>query len=114
MKDLGELLGQRLLPLQVLHGGVRRAGQRLQQAAQGVLCGDTSALATLRREGAQTAPSVPAASKKLVSGHDNHPVTFPPAPHIRGPAAGPAGPQRLLLCIKNVDSSINTPLKCFI
>lgn len=38
MKDLGELLGQGLLPLQVLHGGVGRARQRLQQAAQGILC----------------------------------------------------------------------------
>lgn len=38
MKDLGELLGQGLLSLQVLHGGVGWASQRLQQAAQGVLC----------------------------------------------------------------------------
>lgn len=41
MKDLGKLFGQRLLSLQVLHGSVRRAGQGLQQAAQGVLCRDT-------------------------------------------------------------------------
>lgn len=38
MKDLSKLFGQGLLSLQVLHGSVRRAGQRLQQAAQGVLC----------------------------------------------------------------------------
>lgn len=41
MEDLGKLFSQRLLSLQVLHGSVRRAGQCLQQAAQGVLCRDT-------------------------------------------------------------------------
>lgn len=41
MKDLSKLFGQGLLSLQVLHGSVRRAGQRLQQAAQGVLCKHT-------------------------------------------------------------------------
>lgn len=38
MQDLGELLGEGLLFLQVLSGSVRRAGQRLQQALQGFLC----------------------------------------------------------------------------
>lgn len=38
MQDLGELLGEGLLLLQVLSGSVRRAGQRLQQALQGFLC----------------------------------------------------------------------------
>lgn len=47
VQDLGELLGQGLLPLQVLHGSVRRAGQRLQQAAQGVLCKHISQLFSL-------------------------------------------------------------------
>lgn len=41
MKDLSKLFGQGLLSLQVLHGSVRRAGQRLQQAAQGILCKHT-------------------------------------------------------------------------
>lgn len=36
VQDLCELLGQSLLSLQVLHGSVGWAGQRLQQAAQGV------------------------------------------------------------------------------
>lgn len=46
MKDLRKLFGQGLLSLQVLHGSVRWARQRLQQAAQGILCKDkhTSAL----------------------------------------------------------------------
>lgn len=38
MKNLSKLFGQGLLSLQVLHGSVRRARQRLQQAAQGILC----------------------------------------------------------------------------
>lgn len=55
VQDLSELLGQGLLPLQVLHGRVRRAGQRLQQAAQGVLCrkhGWTSAMCQHRLQSA--------------------------------------------------------------
>lgn len=63
MEDLGKLFGQSLLSLQVLHGSIGRAGQCLQQAAQGVLCGDTSELLMLQREparccctGAQTTP----------------------------------------------------------
>lgn len=50
MKDLGKLFGQRLFPLQVLHGRVRRAGQCLQQAAQGVLCRDASDMLMLQLE----------------------------------------------------------------
>lgn len=42
VEDLGELFGQGLLPLQVLHGRVRRAGQRLQQASQGIFCRDVA------------------------------------------------------------------------
>lgn len=38
VEDLCKLFGQGLLPLQVLHGGVRRAGQRLQQTSQGIFC----------------------------------------------------------------------------
>lgn len=63
MKDLGKLFSQSLLSLQVLHGSIGRAGECLQQAAQGVLCGDTSELLMLQREpagccctGAQAAP----------------------------------------------------------
>lgn len=41
MKDLSELFGQGLLSLQVLHGSVGWARQRLQQAAQGILCKHT-------------------------------------------------------------------------
>lgn len=50
MKDLGKLFRQRLLSLQVLHGSVRRAGQCLQQAAQGVLCRDASDMLMLQLE----------------------------------------------------------------
>lgn len=40
MQDLGELLGQRLLPLQVLSGVVvSLAGQSFQEAVQRRLCG---------------------------------------------------------------------------
>lgn len=51
MKDLGKLLGQGLLSLQVLHGGVGRARQRLQQAAKGVLCKETHASEIKRPDG---------------------------------------------------------------
>lgn len=50
MEDLGKLFSQSLLSLQVLHGSIGRAGECLQQAAQGVLCGDTSELLMLQRE----------------------------------------------------------------
>lgn len=41
VQDLGELLGQRLLPLQVLSGVVvRLAGQSSQEAVQRCLCGE--------------------------------------------------------------------------
>lgn len=50
MKDLGKLFSERLLSLQVLHGSVRRAGECLQQAAQGVLCRDASDMLMLQLE----------------------------------------------------------------
>lgn len=40
MQDFGELLGEGLLLLQMLSGSVRRTGQRLQEALQGILCAD--------------------------------------------------------------------------
>jgi len=43
VEDLGELLGQGLLPLEVLGRGVRGAGEGFQQAPQGVLWGRNAA-----------------------------------------------------------------------
>lgn len=40
VEDLGELFGQRLLPLQVLSGRERRTCQLLQQTLQSLLCRD--------------------------------------------------------------------------
>lgn len=42
VEDLGELLGQGLLPLEVLGWGIRGAGEGLQQAPQGVLWGQST------------------------------------------------------------------------
>lgn len=44
MQNLSKLLGQGLLPLQVLRGGVRGAGEGLQKAAQSVLCRQSTAV----------------------------------------------------------------------
>lgn len=74
MKDLGELFGQGLLSLQVLHGSVRRAGERLQQAAQGVLCRHTRASETNTEQ--HRLPSADATVSNLTPDPNS-----PPQPH---------------------------------
>lgn len=97
VQDLGELLGQGLLPLQVLGRGVGGAREGLQQAPQGVLCGQSTPGPPLhlptRRGETEARLGIPSCAHTPRPGLPQ-PVPFLPAGRDAGCTAGDAGEVR--------------------